>query len=120
MMEPMSISEATEFFSDFYFGKHHIPHPIRRDGFGWSVYDRRGLATYDFNHLTRLVVMAHDRCIRAEILPAGPRGIRIKIDKRERGAKGMSRRHPTLDDAVAFIRGQQTTNPPAGDRRGDE
>ena len=61
------------------------------------------LATYDYRDLTRLVVMAHDRCIRAEIQPARGNAITIILTKRSREGD-QDRRHPTLEENVAKIR----------------
>lgn len=101
----MTIEEATDFFSAFYFGAHHIPgYKPRQFGSGWYVnHDRGGMATYDFNQLTRLVVLAHDRCIRAEISALTPSMIRIAIWKRKREGD-MAERHPELEDHIKAIR----------------
>lgn len=61
------------------------------------------LATYDFRDLTRLVVMAHDRCIRAEIQPARGNAIAVILTKRSRDGN-QSEWHPTLEENVAKIR----------------
>lgn len=97
--------EATQFFSDFYGGEHHIPgFKPKEDGFGWRVnHDRGEMATFDFNQLTRLVVMGHDRCIRVGIDAARNGIIRITIWKRQREGS-MSERHPTLEQAIEKIR----------------
>jgi hypothetical protein len=92
--------EAIEFFSEFYRGQHHIPGKVKEFGYGWMVnHDRGDLATYDYNQLTRLVLMAHHYCYRVEIQPSSPRHLKIAIWKRKREG-GMAARHPTIETAI--------------------
>ncbi|HZS84188.1 MAG TPA: hypothetical protein VFA50_15035, partial [Stellaceae bacterium] len=58
---------------------------------------------YDFDHLTRLVIAAHDRCVRLDIEPAARRYLWLILHPREREG-GMSRRHPTIEQAIADFR----------------
>jgi len=111
-MNHLTIEEATEFFSEFYRGEHHIPnYKPKQYGYGFCVcHDRGGLATFDFNELTRLVIMAHDKCIRVEIMPKGRDTMIIGIWKREREGS-MSHRHPTLEDAIEAFRKSATPSP---------
>ncbi len=96
--------EATDFFTEFYGGEHHIPGNIKPFGLGWEVNDGRGnFATFDFSKLTKLVVLAHDKCIRVELNPVRNQIMQIAIWKRERTG-GMSERHPTMEDAIIQIR----------------
>lgn len=62
-----------------------------------------GLATWDFDQLTRLVLAAHDECVRVQVAPSSPRYLRISMSPRARSG-GMSERHPTIEDAVADYR----------------
>lgn len=91
--------EALEFFSILYCGKHHIPGKLHPFGFGWCVNDYGDFSTWDLNKLTRLVFLAHDRCIRAEVLSSGPRMVKIALHKRKR-IGGTPERHPTIDEAL--------------------
>ncbi len=104
-MEHLTKEEATKFFAQFYNGEHHIPgYEPKPTGFGWFVnHDRGSLATYDFNELTRFVVMAHDQCIRVEINGVSKNVLRISIWKRGREG-GMSERHIDLETAITQIR----------------
>jgi len=61
------------------------------------------LATFDFDGMTQLVFLAHDQCVRVQLDQSGPRQIGLVFSEREREG-GMSRRHPTLEDAVALHR----------------
>lgn len=101
----MTKEEATEFFSELYGGEHHIPkHQVFEYGYGWMVkHDRGDLATYDYNALTRLVLMAHDKCIRVSVEALNMNTIKVAIWKREREG-GMSERHPTIEYAIEKFR----------------
>lgn len=104
-MAHLTKEEATEFFSEFYYGEHHIPkHQVFEFGYGWMVrHDRGDLSTFDYNQLTRLVIMAHDKCIRVSIMPLSKAALQICIWKREREGS-MSERHPTLEQAIEKFR----------------
>src|ERR1039458_1928932 len=92
--------EATEFFSELYGGEHHIPRGGLHDfGCGWSVNHYGDLSTFDFDKLTCLVFLCHDRAIRAEVMCSGPRMVKISIWKRKREG-GISERHPTIEQAL--------------------
>jgi hypothetical protein len=102
--------EAEKFFAEFYFGSHHIPGmKVHEFGYGFMVkHDRGDLATYDFNHLTRLVLMAHRDCYRVSIENHGSRAMKIAICKRQREG-GMCDRHPTIEQAIEQF--HKTTHP---------
>lgn len=97
----MTIEEATEFFSWFYGGEHHFPSKIKQFGSsGWVItHDRGDIATYDYNGLTRLVLMAHEKCYRVSIMPWNFKSMKICIWKRRRDGD-FSRRHPDIDKAI--------------------
>jgi hypothetical protein len=63
----------------------------------------RGLATYDGDYLTQLVVRCHDACVRLEVLPLNSRQVRLIFSARDRvGHK--HERHPTLEESITRIR----------------
>ena len=95
----LSKEEAVTFFSAFYRGEHHFPSELKPYGEGWSMSHFGSLATFDFDELTRLVFLAHDRCIRVEISQGGPNRLRIAIWKREREGPQYAR-HPTIQEAA--------------------
>lgn len=95
----LSKEEATKFFADFYRGEHHFPAEIKPFGEGWSMSHMGDLATYDGDDLTRLVLLAHEECIRVAIDSGGPRRVRIAIWKREREGP-MYARHPTIEQVL--------------------
>jgi len=62
-------------------------------------------ATYDFDLLTRLVVLSHDRMIRVSIDPCNFTHFKLMFHKRLTREGCMFERMPTLEDHVAQIRG---------------
>lgn len=62
------------------------------------------LATFDRGFLTELVVLCHDRCIRLSIEARARRYLTLQFHKRRRTG-GLGERHPTIEQAVASIRG---------------
>lgn len=126
----MTKEEAVAFFSEYYGGAHHFPFGgVREYGHGWHVVDATALATYDFTQLTRLVIMAHDKCVRVEVSAYAPhededvaplddngepperwfpaRALTIAIWPRRREGN-FSERHPTLEHAVQAYRERRT------------
>lgn len=105
MKEQLTKEQAKEFFSEFYNGEHHIPgFEPKPYGLGWIIiHDRGDLATFDFNQLTKLVVMAHDKCIRTSVEEHSKNAVKIAIWKREREGS-MSDRHPDLESHIKTLR----------------
>lgn len=96
----MKIEEAKEFFAEFYRGEHHIHGKVKPFGPGWQVDHRGPLSTFDFDDLTRLVFLAHDKCVRVELNQSGPGMIKICIWQREGRTGSMFERHPTIEAAL--------------------
>lgn len=97
-------AEATKYFGILFGGEHHIPSELKEWGSGWSVIYRGDLATYDYDMLTRMVVLSHEMCLRGSIANGGPRGLKIIVHKRDRNGDNMSKRHPTLEENIAKIK----------------
>lgn len=98
-------AECYRLLCDLVHGEHHLNGIVREHGRGLKIsLQFMTLSTFDFDYLTRLVVMAHDRCIRVEIVPSGPRLIGIELHKRHAREGEMHRRHPTIEQAIARIR----------------
>lgn len=103
MAETMDKAAATAFFSLFYGGQHYLPGEVKEYGHGWCINDRYArLSTYDFNGLTKLVLMAHKYAVRVDIQPSGPKMIKICIWQRKREGS-FSERHPTIETAIQDI-----------------
>ncbi len=84
-------------------GDHHLG-KVKEWGMGVATSYSQDLSTFDFNRLTTLVFMAHDRCIRVEIGSSGPRMVRIILHKRHTAEGDICRRHPTLAKAIEVYR----------------
>lgn len=67
------------------------------------VLRNRGLATTDFWHLTHLVILCHDRCIRCEIDARSPGRLELMFHQRQREGK-VWERHPTIEEAIEQAR----------------
>lgn len=62
------------------------------------------LATWDFNTLTVLVVLCHDRMVRMQIDGIGPRLTQFAFHQRKRRDGSSTERHPTMEQAIDMIR----------------
>lgn len=100
---------VADLLGEIAFGLYHIDERSlsrvdwRNERFISIVLADQSWATYDFDALTRLVVLCHDRCIRIEIIPASKGKMRLLFHGRSRTG-GMSERHPTMEQAVAACR----------------
>lgn len=61
-------------------------------------------STFDFDALTRIVLFAHDRCVRVELASSGPNRIKFALHRRHARDGSMMSRHPTIDEAIATHR----------------
>lgn len=82
------------------FGKCHSSNK----GIRFNSTNSNCLSTFDYSGLTRLVVWAHDRMIRVQILPSGPAMICFVMHRRHSRDGDVSLRHPTIEDAIKSIR----------------
>lgn len=73
-------------------------------GNGVSFVVRGELATWDAAGLTRLVIGAHDRCVRVSVEGCGPRMMRVSMWPRTEREGSMHKRHPTIEQAVEHYR----------------
>jgi len=64
---------------------------------------RGGWSTCDNSTLTRLVIAAHDRCIRIAIEPAGSRYLRLVFSPRQRTGN-LFERHATIEEQIERAR----------------
>ena len=99
---------------DLFFGIYHLdPKALRRVDWtnnhhiefslGWHC-----LSTVDYDELTRLVVLAHDRAIRVQIEASTHKFLRLMFHQRTRGDNSMSE-CPTLEDHIKEIREHYAT-----------
>lgn len=94
------------FVAELFGGFHHVLGEFKTCSTGIEVNVSNGnwAATYDFDGLTRAVIMAHDRMVRFEIAPSGPRMLKLRLWQRHSREGRMSERHPTIEDAIAMHR----------------
>lgn len=87
-------------------GLHNCPEIKKVPGEGgrWEVLCRSTLSTFDFDGMTRLVIAAHDNCVRASVMPGGPAAMKIMLHDRKGRTGNMCHRHPTLEQAIESIR----------------
>ena len=89
--------------AEIFGGEHHLP-DVKEFGTGVCINHHGSLATFDFDELTRLVIVAHKRAVRLSIASSGPGMIRIIAHKRIHSATaGFSQRHPSLSDLAEII-----------------
>lgn len=102
---------AVAFFAALYRGEHHIPAPGNYGAHGVRKFDacdayyvlqHDELASFDYDLLTRLVLLAHEYAIRTDVDARG-RYLRITIHGRQRDGF-MHERHPTIEQAVETFR----------------
>lgn len=90
----------TDVLAEFALGHHHLP-DVRGWGDGIVISWSGNLATYDFDGLTRLVILAHKHAVRIEIGSGGPRMANIIAHRRKHGPfreLSQFKRHPNLDE----------------------
>jgi len=87
-------------------GIHHVEHWHRRKARGSSgleVSTGHDLSTFDGDYLTRLVVAAHDECVRLTIEPSGRGMLKLVFFPRVRDGR-MFERHDTMETAIVKVR----------------
>jgi hypothetical protein len=95
---------VADLLGDLFYGIYHLDGAA---GMDWSNNDYIEIrmmsgawATFDPCDLTRLVFLAHDRCLRVDINPRSHRSLTLLFHQRKREG-GVWARHPTLEEAVA-------------------
>jgi len=83
-------------------GYHHLP-KVKKCSQGIEINHYGDLSTFDFDKLTRLVLLAHRDFVRIEITSSGPRMVKIMAHRRKPKEEGdcMWAHHPSLDDLIA-------------------
>jgi len=101
--------ECYELLADVMGGTHHLYNPVKPcSESGIETIYHTSMSTFDFDMLTKFVILAHDRCIRVEIAPYNFKNIKIRLHKRDGREGSMSRRHPTIERAIEKLRQEQS------------
>ena len=88
-----------------YRGIYHVGGRIKKDKHYWEFSEHQDLSTYDAELLTRLVIGAHDECLRLSVLgEGGPRRVKIRIHPRTGRDGSFYERHPTMEQAILNYR----------------
>lgn len=97
-------------------GIHHVDGWARRkswgDGVALSTF--QDLSTFDADILTRLVVAAHDECVRVSVAPSGPGMVKIILHPRTHGPGAFYERHDTMEQAMEKVRAWCVDRGPGG------
>ena len=100
--------ECFEMLCDLFRGYQHVYGKINQSGDSGITINARNcdnfFGTVDYNNMTRVVVMSHDRCIRFSICPSGPRMLSLAFHKRHAREGDISERVPVLEDHIKSIR----------------
>jgi hypothetical protein len=98
--------ECAKMLADLFYGFHHVMGKIKPDRAGIKIGVPEGnwAMSYDYDGLTRAIVMAHDRSIRFRISPAGVDQLKLHFEKRHKREGEMTESHPTIETAIARIR----------------
>jgi hypothetical protein len=100
----MNQDEASDFFAEIFGGRHYVPPILKKYGEGWKITCGRNLATFDGNLLTRIVLLAHEKCIRVEVVPVNFGLLGIIVHKRQLNSTKLFERHPTIEQAIEEFR----------------
>lgn len=97
---------ASAVVEDVFGGEHHVSSLKWDERHCKFLTHCPDMSTFDFSELTRIVVSAHDNCVRVTVSNGGPNRLRIHIYDRERTSERdpLCRAHPTLERHVQAIR----------------
>ena len=83
------------FMSQLFNGFHHVNGKAVEYGSGIKVnIPHSKMATFDYDYLTKAVIMAHNWGVRFEIEPASSKYLRFILHKRHARSGSMSEKHP--------------------------
>lgn len=92
-------ARAEEMLNRVYRGIYHI-HKLHKEPGMWWFQHYGDLATFDHDILTRLVLGAHEYCIRVFIKNGGPRCLKVTLHPRKCREGDVYERHPTIEQAI--------------------
>jgi hypothetical protein len=103
-------SQVAEIIGTVYKGIYHIDQTAQHKRTEWhsdswiEITISNSLATYDGNQLTQLVVLCHDAAIRLEIRASCRGYLKLCFSPRDATSKSTFYRHPSLEQAIQYIR----------------
>jgi hypothetical protein len=97
------LQKATAVLGYAYGGEHHIPAKIYDQKHFVEINVPVGIATFDFDQLTRLVMGCHYYCVRMEIAQSSPRRVKLYFHDRKREG-GVMDRHPGIDELFENVK----------------
>ena len=92
---------AEEVLACTFRGIHNAP-KVHKENHRWTLNKYGGMATFDNDTLTRLVVSCHKFCIRAEIKSSGPGMVKVVLWPRRRTG-AFHERHPNIQEAIESV-----------------
>ena len=100
--------KVADILGQIFGGIYHISHLIKKtdwtDSFCIEIKMDQELSNYDFDNLTRLMVMCSDNLIRFSITPLNFRYTKLQFWQRESRTGDISKRLPDLESHLADIR----------------
>ena len=83
--------------------------PVKFDKVQWGMASTKfnvasRFASCDFDHLTRLVLAAHERCVRVEIKPCNFQYLTVTMWTRGKRSARYHDIHPTIEASIADYR----------------
>lgn len=89
------------FLDRLFRGFHHVPTTPKPHGKGIEINFRSyQMATYDYDYLTKLVIMSHNWGVRVCINGSAPGMIKMTLHKRHKREGGMSERMPEISEMI--------------------
>lgn len=65
---------------------------------------RSSMASFDFDQMTRLVILAHDYCVRVKVSARTIGYLELMFHDRRRWPPELPNRHPTIEAAIEAVR----------------
>lgn len=108
-MSPLG-RKVADLLGDLFLGIYHLDNGALKR-VDWSdnhhiqfILSYHELATTDWNELTKLVILCHDRLVRCSIQGCGPNRLRLLFYQRANRDGEYHERHPTIEQAIQDIR----------------
>ena len=99
--------ECCKLLADVVGGFHHIYTPIRESGSdGIETNICGSWASYDFDQLTKIIIMGFDRMIRIEISSCNMRYFKLRLHKRHKREGLIMEKIPRIEEYIEKIRAE--------------